>query len=160
MRVQSGGNPSAVRHHLVVLHEKYLQMLLAGDKQIECRLSSDRRPPFGRVADGDLLWLKLPSRPIHAVATAGHCLFRELADGGDLARTAREFGRLIGAPGSFYEDAAPWARYCSLIWIETVVRLRPMPVSKSDTRAWVVLDGMPWPGMRLGRPQRCPTTLP
>ncbi|MBN2562739.1 MAG: ASCH domain-containing protein [Phycisphaerae bacterium] len=177
-----------VQHHLVVLHERYLELLLSGKKRIECRFSSVKRAPFEAVANGDLLWLKVPSGPVQAIATAGDCLFRELAARGkrensgsetplltvkttggtpvpqfchglpdsrcDLAALRREYGDLICAAAGFFEDAARWARFCSLIWIETVVLIQSMPVYKSDQRAWVVLDEMPWPGMRLSGGRR------
>lgn len=141
----------ASRHHLVVLRDEYLALLRSGRKQVECRLSTMRRAPFEVVAPGDLLWLKLPSRPVLAVATAGRCLFRELHRPSDLDGLVRRYGDLICAADGFFADAATWARYISLIWIETFVVMQPMPVHKSDQRAWVLLDQMPYPGMRLGR---------
>jgi len=143
--------PGAGRHHLVVLRDEYLALLKSGRKQIECRMSRMRRAPFEAVAPGDLLWFKLPSRPVHAVATAGRCLFRELHDPSELSAIVRQHGDLICAADGFFEGAADWARYISLIWIETVVVMQPMPVYKSDQRAWVPHDQMPYPGMRLGR---------
>ncbi len=138
-----------MRHHLVILRGQYLDLLLAGKKQIECRLSSVRRPPYKAVGPGDLLWFKLPSGPVRAVATTGDCVFYALDGEGDLARLARHYAGRIHAAEGFFEDAAKWARFCSLIWIDTVVGIRPMTVQKSDQRAWVVLDQMPWPGMRV-----------
>ena len=138
-----------MRHHLVVIHDRYLDLLIAGRKRIECRLSSQRRPPFAEVEPGDLLWLKLPSRPIRAVATAGRCLFRELRSGSDLAHLIGRHGDAICADGGFFDGAAEWARFASLIWIDTIVVLRPMPVYKADQRAWVPLDQAPFPGMRI-----------
>jgi hypothetical protein len=149
-----------MRHHLVVLHEHYLDLLLVGKKQIECRLSSARRPPFEAVARGDLLWLKLPSRPILGVASAGDCRFQRLGGRGDLAAVVQAHGDSICAVAGFFEEAAHWARFCSLIWIDTVVAIRPMTVHKSDMRAWVVLDQMPWPGMRVALQRGRPTARP
>jgi hypothetical protein len=144
----SGTRPQ--RHHLVVLHKRYLNALLAGVKRIECRLSAVKRSPYGAVAPGDLLWLKLPSRPVHAVARAGACRYRELHRACDLEELARRHADLIRAEPAFFAGAARWARFASLIWIETILAIRPLAVSKSDKRAWVVLDGAPRPGMRIG----------
>ena len=138
-----------MRHHLVILHRQYLDLLLGGRKRVECRLSSVRRAPYEAVAPGDLLWLKPPSQAVCAVVTAGECEFRELTTPDDLARVQREHGRVICAAPGFFEEAACWARFCSLIWIKTVVSIQPMPVWKSDQRAWVVLREAPRPGMRV-----------
>ena len=137
-------------HHLVVLHSRYLDLLLSGRKQIECRLSSVRRAPFEAVSPGDMLWLKPPSKPVRAVAVAGKCSYRELRNKHDLARISGRHAPMICAERGFFENAEDWARYLSLIWIETVVTISPMPIRKSDKRAWVVMDRAPWPGMRLG----------
>lgn len=140
-----------MRHHLVVLRDEYLELMVAGRKRIECRLSTMRRPPFQAVSPGDLMWLKLPSRPIHAVATAGRCSFHELRSGSDLASVLSKWSAQICAAEGFFDGASAWAKFASLIWIETIVVIRPMPIYKSDQRAWVVLDQMPFPQMRIGR---------
>jgi len=140
-----------MRHHLVILRDEYLESMVAGRKRIECRLSAVRRPPFEAVSPGDLLWLKLPSRPIHAVATTGRCSFHELRTGADLGTLLNKWSAQICAADGFFDGAAAWANFASLIWIETVVVIRPMPIYKSDQRAWVVLDQIPFPQMRVGR---------
>ncbi len=137
-------------HHLVVLHSQYLDLLLSGKKQIECRLSSVRRAPFEAVSPGDMLWLKPPSKPVRAVAVAGKCSFRQLRNKNDLARFSNQHASMICAENAFFDKAEEWAKYLSLIWIETVVTISPMPIRKSDKRAWVVMSRAPWPGMRLG----------
>ena len=143
-----------MRHHLVVVRDRYLGLILAGKKTVECRLSSVRKPPFGVASPGDLLWLKPPSQPIRAVAVAGRCLFRELRIPSDLPRLAQEHADQILAEEGFFADAVPWARFASLIWIRTVVNIRALPVRKSDQRAWVTLDGPPDPGMRISERAR------
>lgn len=139
-----------MRHHLVILRDEYLESMVAGRKRIECRLSTMRRPPYEAVSPGDLMWLKLPSRPIHAVATVGRCSFHELRTGSDLGTLLSKWTTQICAAEGFFDGASAWAKFASLIWIETVVVIRPMPIYKSDQRAWVVLDQMPFPQMRIG----------
>lgn len=138
-----------MQHHLVVLRDRYLDLMLAGRKRIECRLSSIRRPPFKSVHPGDVLWFKLPSRPIHAVAIVGKCRFHELNRPCDLLDCVRRVAPFIQAERGFFEDAAQWVRFASLIDIKTVVRIRPIRVIKRDQRAWVVLDGPPCDGDRI-----------
>lgn len=137
------------RHHLVVLHESYLRLMLSGRKRLECRLSSIRRPPFQGVSPGDLLWFKLPSGPIRAVACAGECLFRQIRQRSDLAEIVKQHGKEICAADGFFEGAANWARYVSLIRLDWVLGLGELRVFKSDQRAWVPLEDVPRPGMRV-----------
>jgi len=139
-----------MRHHLVVIKPHYLDLLLAGHKRIECRLSSVRKSPFEAVRPGDLLWLKLPSGPVTAVARAGPCRFRAITQPGELHRWLRPHRSAIRAESGFFQDAERWCRFVSLVWIKMVVKISPMPVYKSDQRSWVVLDESPRPQMRLG----------
>jgi len=136
-------------HHLVVLHERYLRLMLAGRKRVECRLSTVRKAPFKCVAPGDLLWMKLPSRDVLAVAVTGRCRFVSLNRPSDLTRLLKAYESRILAEPDFFRDAVAWARYASLIWIDSIVSLRPMPVVKSDPRAWVVLNRPPFPYMQV-----------
>jgi hypothetical protein len=123
--------------------------MLAGRKSIECRLSSVCKAPFKAVSPGDMLWLKPPSQPIRAVARAGACRFIRLTDSNDVLQIAAQHGRQISAPAAFFESARAWAKFASLIWIESVVSLAPLSIIKRDQRAWVVLDGPPRPGKSI-----------
>ncbi len=143
-----------MQHHLVIIRPCYLDLLLAGRKRIECRLSKIRRPPFEAVETNDLLWLKLPSGPIRAVATVGRCRFHELRHDGDLARLIDRHADDIQAEPSFFAGAESWARYLSLISIERVVGVSPMRVFKSDQRAWVVLSSPPRPDAHIAEERR------
>ncbi len=83
------------------------------------------------------------------MATVGKCKFHG-APGAALLRWVRRYESLICADDDFYRDAAQWARFASLVWIESVLTIRPMTVIKSDQRAWVTLDRPPRPNMRIG----------
>jgi hypothetical protein len=155
-------------HHLVVLHEAYLDLILRGRKRVECRLSTMKKAPFGVVRPGDLLWFKLPSRGVRAVGVVKRALFFELTPNRDLMQLAATYGSLICAESRFFESAGSWARFASLIWITAAARIRPIDFRKSDQRAWVPLHGPPVDGQRLtasglkgraSRPLRRPTAL-
>ncbi len=137
------------RHHLVVVHQCYLDGMLAGKKRVECRLSRLRKPPWQEVAPGDLLWLKPPSRPICALAVVGNCHYRTLDGDATLASVVAPFKQAIAVDDKFFHEAESWARFVSLIELKQVMALAPMRALKRDQRAWVVLDGPVRPGMRI-----------
>jgi ASC-1-like (ASCH) protein len=138
-----------MRHHLVVLHEPYFRLLITGRKRIECRLSSMRKPPFQSVAEGDLLWFKLPSGPVCGVAGVDRAAFHVIREPAQFQALVRDHARDIGAADGFFEDAQAWVRYVSLIWPAWVMRVKPIRVMKTDQRAWMILPHPPRPGMRL-----------
>lgn len=137
------------RHHLVVVHQCYIDAMLVGEKSVECRLSRLRKPPFEEVAPGDLLWIKPPSRSICALAVAGECHYSLLERGQTLANVVAPFRKAIAVEKSFFENAQSWACFVSLIELTQVMALAQMRVLKRDQRAWVVLDGPVRPGMRI-----------
>lgn len=132
------------RHHLVVLREPYLGRMLAGRKRIECRLSSQFKPPFSAVVRGDMLWIKPPCLPIRAVASVDRCEFWPVSGAAELERRIQPHKPLIAAEAEFWRELG-WVKYVSLIWINDVLSIEPIPVIKRDRRAWVVLEGPPRP---------------
>ena len=57
-------------YHLVILKKPYLDAILAGRKTIESRFIKTKHSPFGKVAAGDRLFLKISSGPVCATALA------------------------------------------------------------------------------------------
>lgn len=139
-----------MQHHLVIVREPYLKLLLSGRKRIECRLSTIRRAPFEAVAPDDLLWFKLSSGPVQAVAVVERAESRTSDTGADLVRWVKSHDRLIHAEPAFYDDAVEWVRFATLVWLKAVIAIRPMRISKTDQRAWVALKSAPRPGMQIG----------
>ena len=137
------------RQHLVVVEQRYIRAMLAGTKSIEARLSRMRKPPWGEVAKGDLLWLKPPSRPITALAVAGRCRFESPTCQESVIAILSGAANEIAAQPGFFDAATPHARFVSLIEIARVVALNPIPFQKRDRRAWVVLDGPLYPNMNV-----------
>src|SRR5690349_4668447 len=65
--------------HLAILREPYLTRVLSGEKTVESRFARVRAAPYGRVAPGDLIWLKRVGGPIAGVARAAEVrLFADL----------------------------------------------------------------------------------
>lgn len=152
---ETARSPSPVdgpRHHLVVLYDEYIDKMLDGRKQIECRLSSVRRAPYETVRTGDLLWFKPPSRPIRATAHVSACRYVRLDCSQDVTDIEATYGDQIAAAVEFFESATTWARYVSLIWVDWIMAITPLAVTKRDQRSWVVLDGPPSPGQVIGLP--------
>lgn len=131
-------------HHLVVLKKQYVDRVLRGHKTMECRLSRNRRPPFGVVDVGDLLWLKQSSGPVTATATVGRVeYFHPLAEA-KLANLRRRYGKSLQADAAFF-DSHQQARYATFIRLSRVRRIEPFRLKKNDRHAWVVLSTPPVP---------------
>ena len=127
--------------HLAILKRSYLELILAGEKTIECRLRRTAKPPFGVLEKGQRIYLKESSGPVRGVARAGKIIFRRINGSEELAMIRQEYGERIMAKDAFWQSNCG-AGYCTLIFLEGVRALRePFRVSKNDMRGWVVLDG-------------------
>jgi len=134
-----------MQHHLAIVHRVYLDKIVCGQKEIECRLGRIGYPPHGFVCCGDLIWFKESSGPIGAVASVRSVRYVEPLTRDLLVWIRGEFNDRICAPASFWESGER-ATVATLIWLEHVCPLRPFDVAKRDRRAWVVLAEPPIPG--------------
>lgn len=126
-------------NHLAILHRRYLDAILTGDKTVESRLSKNRCAPFERVEQGDLIYFKESSGPVRACAMVASVEYHE-----DLTPAA--VGRLERAHnGSVRGEREYWllkreARYATLIWLEEVREIDDWPVVPTmNGRGWLCL---------------------
>lgn len=127
--------------HLAILKRAYLELILAGEKTIECRLTRTSKPPFEVVKKGQRIYLKESSGLVLGVARAGKVISRRIDGSDELAKIRQEYGQGIMAKDDFWQSSCQ-ASYCTLIFLEGVrVLARPFRISKKDMRGWVVLDG-------------------
>lgn len=135
--------------HLAILKRAYLELILADEKTIECRLTRTSKPPFGVVKKGQRIYLKESSGPVRGVARAGKVISRRIDGSDELAIIRQEYGERIMATDDFWKSNCQ-AGYCTLIFLKGVrVLAKPFRISKKDMRGWVVLDtkqGFDFPG--------------
>ena len=142
-----------MRHHLAILYPTYLHLIREGYKTIECRLSRVRRPPYGRIETGDLIWLKESCGPVRLVAQAGQV--RTLTDLNrvKIHRLRESHNHAICAEPGFWR-ARSRSTFGTLIWLRSVQSIEPFRVRKTDRRSWVVLDGPLAPNQCIAHPPR------
>ena len=128
------------RYHIAILKKPYLNLVLAGSKTIECRLSRLACPPFGRIKRGERILLKESGGPVRAQARAGTVRFFENLSPPDVEKILRDYNHLIlGEPD--YWTAKTSSRYATLIPLENVQPLRPYRLVKRwNMRAWIVCE--------------------
>ena len=122
--------------HLAVMVEPYLTYLLSGEKIIESRFSKNAIIPYQRIGMGDVVFLKCG--PVLGCFQVSSTHFFELADG-DLARIRQGYAEQICAHTDEFWQARADKRYATLIGVDHVSRLPPVPVPKRDMRGWVVV---------------------
>ncbi len=105
--------------HIAIVKREYVELILAGRKTAELRLTRSRCVPHGRVAAGERLYIKQSSGPVRATAVVtGVEWFENLTPGG-VRRLARlTAGSVRGRPDFFRERTH--ARYASVIHFHRV----------------------------------------
>jgi len=127
------------RTHLVVLKKEYLSAILDGRKTVESRFTKMAIEPFGRIAAGDVLLLKMTSGPVCAKAKAGRVEQYENLTLRQMRDLYRRYNTMILGNDAYWQSK----RSCPfgvLVWLEEVEKTKPVWIDKKDWRAWVVLQ--------------------
>jgi len=124
--------------HLVILKKPYLDAILAGQKTIESRFMKNKCSPFGRVKPGDNLFLKISSGPVCAKAVAGRVRNFEDLTSEEVAQIKDKYNCQILGTSEYWLSRAD-CKVGLLVWLENVRPIKPIQISKTDWRGWVVL---------------------
>jgi hypothetical protein len=127
--------------HVAVIHAAYADLILAGTKTMEARLSLNRQPPYGRVRAGDMLWFKASGGPFRARAMAARVEYwQDLRPALITQLRKRHNGAIQGTPE--FWAAKRRARIATLIWLCDVFTVADGPAYQHTPggRAWYVLD--------------------
>ncbi len=116
------------RVHLAVVHKRYLDMILAGTKTAEARLTKTRREPYTSLQPGETIYFKQTGGPIRARARAARVHRFELTGPRDIQRLRRRFEAFLGGPSDYWLAKAD-ARYATIIELAGV---RPV----DETPGW------------------------
>ena len=125
-------------YHLVILKKPYLELILAGRKQIELRLTKTRCSPFGQVMAGDKLFLKESAGPVCAVATVAAVKNFEKLTPKRIIELKEQYNLDIGGDDGYWQSKMD-CRFGFLVWLADVRGIQPVRIRKKDWRAWVVL---------------------
>ncbi|MCX5645290.1 MAG: ASCH domain-containing protein [Phycisphaerae bacterium] len=127
-----------MNYHLVILKKPYLDLILAGEKTVELRLTKAKRPAGGRVLPGDRLFLKQSGGPVCGLATAKDVEYHEGLTPQRIGRIKRRYNDQIRGDDAVWESLMD-RQSGFLVWLSDVRRIDPIRIAKQDWRAWVVL---------------------
>lgn len=127
------------KKHLAILHKRYLDLILSGNKKIESRLTKIKCVPFSCVEKGDLIYFKQSGGLVRAVAKAGNVLeYKDLTPSGINSFKTKYNGGILGT--SDYWRVKKNSRYAVLIWLKNVRQIGPLKIEKTNQQAWIVLN--------------------
>ena len=132
-------NIASGRRHLAILKRHYLDLILSGQKSVECRLTRVACAPFGRIAPGERVLLKQSSGPVRGQAVVEKILFFDDLTPRAVQKIRRGYNNLIQALPEYWESRQD-CQYCTLVWLSEVRRVEPYRFPKKGMQAWVILE--------------------
>ena len=136
-----------MKYHLAILTPGWIDLILDGSKTIESRFTKVRCAPFGKVHEGDSVYLKesggLVKGNLFRVAEVE--TFENLTEGQICDLFYKEYREQIfsSLSASMHRPPEKWltAKHATLIHVSDPIAFdEPFPFPKRDPRAWVVLD--------------------
>lgn len=126
-------------YHLVILKKPYLDAILDGRKKIESRFGRVKTAAFGRVQQGDTLFLKVSSGPVCATAIVSAVKNFENLTPAQILEIKQQYNEHIVGDERYWRSKAD-CRFGFLVWLKDVQAVEPVRIRKRDWRAWVVLS--------------------
>ena len=125
--------------HIAILRQPFFDMVLSGEKTIESRWSMNKVAPFGKVSVGDVIWLKETGKDVTATAKVDRVEYYVLTP--ELVETIRvKYGKAIGTNRFEDWESTLHKKYCTLIWLKDVKKIKPIKVKRSNGAGWFVVD--------------------
>jgi ASC-1-like (ASCH) protein len=129
--------------HIAVLLRPYLDLILRGEKSVECRLTQTSRDPFERVEPGERIYFKQSAGPFSATAIIEHALCEANLTPRRVGEIKRDYNHLIKADDGFWKFKRD-SRFCTLIWLRDVQATTSGPAIRPlQGVAWLCLEEEP-----------------
>lgn len=130
--------------HLAILSKKrkLLSKILSGEKKIESRWYKFKRPPFGSIFKGDVIYFKESGEPVSVKAKVEKIQTYDNLNPPLINKIIAEYGTLIGINSSFIQEVKD-KRFCILIYLNSVQKIEPFEINKKGyglMNAWISIE--------------------
>ncbi|MCC7552045.1 ASCH domain-containing protein [Candidatus Micrarchaeota archaeon] len=132
--------------HLAILSKKgkFLDKILSGEKQIESRWYKFKRPPFGSISKGDIIYFKESGEPVSAKANVEKVLtFAELNEK-KIKEIIKKYGKKICIDLSYLNQLKS-KKYCILIFLKKPKKIKSFEIDKTgygNMTAWISIENI------------------
>lgn len=126
--------------HLAVFTLESTKDIFSGKKRVDGRFSKIKIAPFGKVAAGDVILMKVSGEQIVGQFTADRVFYFDHPQKEELKSLISKYSREFMMPESFWL-AHETICYVTLVFIKEVTKFLIEPdIPKKDLRPWVVLE--------------------
>ena len=125
--------------HLAILTPEAVEDIFNGRKKIDGRFSKIKIPPFGKVASGDTILMKLPGEKIVGQFLVDHVISFDHPTKSEVEELKKKYSGELSMPQSFWLKHEK-VNFVTLMFIKSVNKFIIEPkINKKDLRPWVVL---------------------
>lgn len=118
----------------------YINLILSGEKTIECRLTKQARAPFDAIDAGERIYFKQSAGPWGLTAVCDHALFEDNLCPARVRELQRDYNEFIRGDNAYWESKQD-ARYISLIWLRDIEPIDTGPgIKPLQGAAWVSIS--------------------
>ena len=126
--------------HLAVFSSQYVKKIFSGVKRIDGRFSQIKIPPFGKVAAGDIVLIKIPGEEIVGQFIVDRVIYFDHPTPEEFEQIKRKYTKALALEKTFWLDKEK-VNYATLMFIKSVTKfIIPPQIEKHDLRPWVVLN--------------------
>ena len=123
--------------HLGIFVEPFLSFLLDGKKTVESRFSANRQAPFQMAQEDDILLVKASGGPIVGICRIAQAWFYHLDE--ESWADIKDYSEMLCVQDPLFWEQKAHASYASLLSIDNVISVSPVPFPKRDRRGWMLL---------------------
>jgi len=125
--------------HLAIMKSETIDAIFSGKKKIEGRFSKIKIDPYGKVAAGDVVLMKLPGDKIVGQFIVDRVIYFDRPREVEVELVKKTYGGDLVVPMGFWNEHEV-VHYVSLMFIKSVTKfIVPPVIAKKDLRPWVVL---------------------
>ncbi|MEK7581516.1 MAG: hypothetical protein AAB512_04485 [Patescibacteria group bacterium] len=126
--------------HLAILGSWAIEEIFSGRKKIEGRFSKIKIDPFGKVARGDVVLMKIPGEKIVGQFIVDRVIYFDHPRSEEVELIKETYGRELAVPVGFWQEHEK-VNFVTLMFIKSATKFIVAPVvKKKDLRPWVVLE--------------------
>ncbi len=124
--------------HIAILKQPFFNMVLNGEKTIESRWSMHKVAPYNKVSVGDKILLKETGKDVTATAKVKDVRYYELTP--QIVEDIKiKYGKEIETEKFEDWQTTLQKKYCTLIWLDDVKKIKPIKVQRSNGAGWIAL---------------------
>lgn len=124
-------------HIAIISHRTILDKILSGQKTIESRFSRVKTPPFGQIAPGDVVHLKLSGSLVIARATVAEVKEYENLTPAVIENLASYYAKELALSDDFLARKLE-SRFATLIFLEKVETCEPWSYKQEGRSGWII----------------------